>query len=311
MESNGDSSVFPIEIDFDDIQEEVDFWNSAVVCYVVGANPPINVMEGFIRRIWKHLNVDKVVLVKRGIYLVRFKTMDSRDKVLTGHYFFDSKPLVLKPWTVDMDMDKDDMKSVPIWVQLKLNFKYWGEKALFKIVSQIGNPIKRDFATACRDKLQYARVLVVVPLSQKFQEEISFRNEKGEMTVVRVHYEWRPTVCTTCRGVGHVSTECRLGNTKRVWVKKQPIVNTATATNTATASVPVENASPMDPEGFQTALRPIRVRSSSVTPTQTVNAFQILESVSQIDGGGDLGNNGGTGEDHGSNVAGRGGPFSS
>ena len=41
-----DSNVNPIEIDFEDIQEEVDFWNSAVVCYIVGSNPPLNVMEG-------------------------------------------------------------------------------------------------------------------------------------------------------------------------------------------------------------------------------------------------------------------------
>ncbi|XP_021836936.1 uncharacterized protein [Spinacia oleracea] len=148
----------PVEIELEDIQEEVEFWMSVVVCYVVGANPPINVMEGFIRRIWKHLNVDKVVMVKRGVFIVRFFTMDSRDKVLDGHYFFDSKPLKMTPWNSDMDMDKEEVKSVPIWVQLKLGFKYWGERALFKIISQIGKPIKRDQATIKRDKLQFVRL---------------------------------------------------------------------------------------------------------------------------------------------------------
>lgn len=78
----------PIHIELDDIQDEVDFWNSSVVCYIVGANTLLNVMEGFIRRIWRNLKVNKVVMVKKGVYLVRFLTMDSRDKVFAGHYFF-------------------------------------------------------------------------------------------------------------------------------------------------------------------------------------------------------------------------------
>lgn len=68
----------PIQIDFEDIQEEVDFLNSSIVCYVVGANPLIRIMEGFIRRIWKKLNVEEVVLVKEEIYMVRFMEMDSK-----------------------------------------------------------------------------------------------------------------------------------------------------------------------------------------------------------------------------------------
>lgn len=61
--------VNEVKIDMEDIQEEVDFWNSAVICYVVGSNPPIQVMEGFIWRIWKNFQVDKVAMVKKGIYI--------------------------------------------------------------------------------------------------------------------------------------------------------------------------------------------------------------------------------------------------
>lgn len=71
-----------VKIETDVIQEEIDFWNSAVIYYVVGSNPPIEVMEGFIRRIWKKYNVDKVALIIKGIYIVRFMSMDNRDKVL-------------------------------------------------------------------------------------------------------------------------------------------------------------------------------------------------------------------------------------
>ncbi|XP_056691612.1 uncharacterized protein [Spinacia oleracea] len=265
----------PVEIGFDDIQEEIEFWSSAVVCYIVGGNPPINVMEGFIRRIWKQLNVDKVVMVRKGVFLVRFLTMDSKDKVLRGHYFFDSKPLILKPWNSDMNMDTPELQSVPIWVQLKLNFKYWGEKALFKIVAQLGKPLRRDQATISRDKLQFARVMVDVPLSQELPDFISFRDENGIMARVAIFYEWRPTICTKCKMFGHLQTECRQGQ-KKIWIRKaQPSV-----------SIPVQSTeqgdhvvSPIvDQEGFQRSLRPIRVRVGLETPVRTSNTFQILEA---------------------------------
>ena len=35
-----------------DIAEEVNYWLPSIVGYVAGANPPLNVFEGFARRIW-------------------------------------------------------------------------------------------------------------------------------------------------------------------------------------------------------------------------------------------------------------------
>lgn len=75
------------------------------------------------------------------------------------------KPLIMKPWNAEMDMEKEELKSFPIRVQLMLNIKYWEEKALFKIGSQIGRPLKRDDAKKNRDKCEYARILVEVAMN--------------------------------------------------------------------------------------------------------------------------------------------------
>lgn len=40
-----------VQIEIEDIQDEIDYWNSSIVSYVIGANPPLPVMKGFIRRI--------------------------------------------------------------------------------------------------------------------------------------------------------------------------------------------------------------------------------------------------------------------
>lgn len=71
-----------------EIQDETDYWSSFVVCYVIGTNPPIQVMDGFIRRVWKAYNVDKVVMVKKGRFIVRYTAMVSCDKVLSRAFFF-------------------------------------------------------------------------------------------------------------------------------------------------------------------------------------------------------------------------------
>lgn len=80
----------------------------------------------------------------------------------------------MTPWMPEMDFEKENLKNIPIWVQLKLNLKYQGEKSLHKITSQLGEPIKCDEVTRNRDKLQYARILIEVKLDQDFPESTQF-----------------------------------------------------------------------------------------------------------------------------------------
>lgn len=48
------------------------------------------VMDGFICRIWRNKKVDKMIMLKRGVFFVRLMTMDSRDQALGGNVnFFD------------------------------------------------------------------------------------------------------------------------------------------------------------------------------------------------------------------------------
>ncbi|KAH0723425.1 hypothetical protein KY285_005978 [Solanum tuberosum] len=41
-----------VEIELDDIRSEIKFWGNAVVCYVLGAYPPFQVIQGYIQRLW-------------------------------------------------------------------------------------------------------------------------------------------------------------------------------------------------------------------------------------------------------------------
>ncbi|KAL2931383.1 (3 5-dihydroxyphenyl)acetyl-CoA 1 2-dioxygenase, partial [Bienertia sinuspersici] len=140
-----------VKIELEDIKSEIEFWNSAIICYVLGAIPPIGVFEGFIRRIWRMKNVDKVANIKNGIFLVRFESVEDRDMILNSDRpFFVHKPVIMKPWTENVDCTKDSVRSIPIWIQLYLDFKYWGIRSLEKIVGKVGKLVKVDQATEKR-----------------------------------------------------------------------------------------------------------------------------------------------------------------
>ncbi|XP_062074934.1 uncharacterized protein LOC133778939 [Humulus lupulus] len=126
------------QVDLEEIQVETSFWNSAVLCMVLGASPPFAVFEGFIKRIWA-----------------------TRDLVLeVGVLHFDRKPVIVKPLSADLDTLKA-VKTVPVWIRLPgLGLKYWGTKCLSALMSTIGNPILVDKVTKDRTMVQFARVLV-------------------------------------------------------------------------------------------------------------------------------------------------------
>ena len=39
------------KIEKEDVIPEIDYWQTAILCSVLGVNPPIEVMEGFLKRI--------------------------------------------------------------------------------------------------------------------------------------------------------------------------------------------------------------------------------------------------------------------
>lgn len=120
--------LLALQFDFEDTRDEVVYWENAIVYYVIGSNPPFPVMEGFIRRIWGKKGIHKVVAYGKGLFLVRLKSLAQWDEILArGFQFFDKKPVVMKAWTVDMKLTKEEVKTVPIWIQLhNLDLKYLG-----------------------------------------------------------------------------------------------------------------------------------------------------------------------------------------
>ncbi|XP_060170335.1 uncharacterized protein LOC132601250 [Lycium barbarum] len=217
-----EASTTNVKITLEDIKDEVDYWSTAVICYVLGSNPPQSVMEGYFRRIWKPLGVNKIAQVNRGVFLVRFHNEEDKTTTVEGGVvMFDRKPIVVKPWRPDIEITKETVDKVPIWIRLVgLDIKYWGKSALTKIAGMIGRPLKADRATTHKERLTFARVLVEMPINKEYPTEVRFENEVGRIVEQRVEYEWKPTMCTRCKNFGHGVNECRRQQRDKEWLEK-------------------------------------------------------------------------------------------
>ncbi|XP_075092350.1 uncharacterized protein LOC142172591 [Nicotiana tabacum] len=168
-------------------------------------------MEGYFNRIWGKLGIDIVSQVQRDVFLVRFHTIESRTKVVEGGVqMFDRKPVIVKQWQPDIEMKKEIMDNIPVWIRLSgLNVKYCGKQALAKITGMVGNPLKADKVTTMKERMTYARVLVEVPINKVFPDTVIFENEHGHIVEQEMDFEWKPILCTKCKNYGHELKECR------------------------------------------------------------------------------------------------------
>ena len=151
-----------VKLEKEDTASEIVQWTNVVICGVIVANPPLEVIEGFIYRIWGHLCIDKVVMVRKGIFLTRFTNQEDKLTVLKRvMYFFDKKPFLVKEWNAEQTLDIASLHTLPIWVQLPdIDLKYSRMECLSKLGNALGIPIKADRIIKEKTVLRYARILV-------------------------------------------------------------------------------------------------------------------------------------------------------
>ena len=114
--------------------------------------------------------IDKECLVRAGLFLVRFQNVHDQIEVTRkGFHYFDQKPFLVKPWDEEMEINTEEITSLPIWVQFRgLDIKFWDADSLSKIDNMIGIPLKMDKYTSKKTMLRYARFLIDIPLGIHF-----------------------------------------------------------------------------------------------------------------------------------------------
>ncbi|XP_062105753.1 uncharacterized protein LOC133817291 [Humulus lupulus] len=198
------------QVDVEEVKCQSANWSSAVICMVLGANPPMAVFEGFIKRVWGHLGIAQIARMTMGLTMVKFNDDTTRDHVLeTGILHFGRKPVIIRPWSSDLSAIRM-IHSIPLWIRLQdLGFQYWGSKCLSALVSTLGKPIMVDKFTRERSRVQFARIMVEMEITDNPPRTIQYLNEHGQLIEQGVEYEWLPVKCKTCVGFGHSMADCR------------------------------------------------------------------------------------------------------
>ncbi|XP_074265580.1 uncharacterized protein LOC141588019 [Silene latifolia] len=220
QEDEEESDERLLQFSKEDTQDEIEYWSNAIYCFVLGANPPWEILNGFLRRIWSKHNIDKVSFMPNGIVLVRFKECKDKEEVLNAGYFmFDNKPLIVRAWDVEVELSKENIKNVPAWIRIHdLPLRFWG-KCLPAIAGLVGTYQKSDQATMDKTRLGYARVMVELTVGNKFPSKVRFKDEAGSIVSLPVEYEWKPSLCDKCKGIGHETTTCQ----KDLKPQKKPV----------------------------------------------------------------------------------------
>ncbi|XP_019256569.1 PREDICTED: uncharacterized protein LOC109235000 [Nicotiana attenuata] len=287
-----------VELCKEEIEEETLKWKQALILYVVGGIPTIGATERYIASVWKFIAKPKVYFHNDGYFMVRFNSIEDRDEVLySGPHMPNNKPIIVKVWSADFDINKEVLQTIPVW---------------FKISSGLGIPLYADACTTQVDRISYARVLVEMNVAKELPRSIKVTDPNGREFVQEIAYDWVPEFCNKCIQVGH---KCRVDeqvgpklkaknpNQKQEWQpkpvlkvqeaadKEQPKMtapsiegNASTSTLVASASIGARKRD--EEQARQTFIGKTTARSrerQSVDVVNVLNGFNLLtESELQL-----------------------------
>ncbi|KAK6159899.1 hypothetical protein DH2020_003280 [Rehmannia glutinosa] len=164
----GNSAV----LDDDDIDDVGQTFGYCLVGYFPTRHPGKQALMALCKT-WK-VHFDYVPDIN-GWMVFKFKMEHDRDLVIRGGpYSVYGRPLLLKPLPKFFNIGDDDIRSVPVWINLPyLPWEFWNEKAIEKIASLVGTPITTNRLTRTKDKMEYARVFVEVDVSKELTRSVN------------------------------------------------------------------------------------------------------------------------------------------
>ncbi|XP_061344854.1 uncharacterized protein LOC133290735 [Gastrolobium bilobum] len=104
---------------------------------------------------------------------------------------------------------EEELSKIPVWIRLRnLPLELWSKKALGKILSKVGKPLRTDHLTATRGSISFARALVEVDAAKALTQMVVIQLPDGSLINQAVEYENEPTFCNYCKTIGHEVASC-------------------------------------------------------------------------------------------------------
>ena len=187
--------------------------------YFIGKRIAFPVVEYFARNNWAKYGLKRVMMNDNGFFFFKFDSQAGLDAILEGGpWMIKNSPIILKKWTMNTSLKKEELTRIPVWVKLHdVPLQVFSEDGISIIATHLGTPIMLDSYTSamCIDswgRSSFARCLIEIDSHADLKESITvgvplvdslgFTSE-----IIRVEYEWKPPRCDVCLIFGH-STDC-------------------------------------------------------------------------------------------------------
>ncbi|GKC43671.1 zinc knuckle CX2CX4HX4C containing protein [Tanacetum coccineum] len=91
-----------------------------------------------------------------------------------GQWIIRNRPLILKKWTMNTSLFKEELTRIPVWVKLHdVPLQVFSEDGISLITSQIGKPMMLDSFTSSMCKLLGTRCLIEVKADEVLKDTIT------------------------------------------------------------------------------------------------------------------------------------------
>ncbi|GKB51322.1 retrotransposon protein, putative, ty1-copia subclass, partial [Tanacetum coccineum] len=221
-----------------------------------------------------------------------------------GLWFIRNHPLILKKWNPNVNLLKEDVGNVPVWIKLHgVPIMAFREDGLSAIATKLGTPLMLnsytfDMCLQSWGRSCYVRAMIELCADVKLKDTIVVATPKiaGEgfyTCTIRVEYEWKPPKCACFKVIGHIHEEYpkNIGSGKAKNLKKPSQTPRGVPVGPKVGFKPTKEYRPISKKPTANTSGN---KKKCVEPTNegsNSNPFDVLNSV---DNDVELGTNGGT-----------------
>ncbi|GJT43502.1 reverse transcriptase domain-containing protein [Tanacetum coccineum] len=155
-----------------------------------------------------------------GFFFFKFASIEGMIGVLkNGPWFIRPAPIILKKWTPNANVLKEDHNSVLIWVRFHdIPIVAFTADGLSVMATKLGNPIMLDSYTSSMclqswGRMDYAGAFIDTKADRELNKDMvivipKVKDDGEVLYTVRVEYECEPPRCGVCMVFGHNDMLC-------------------------------------------------------------------------------------------------------
>lgn len=169
-----------VELEQTEVEKELQKRKSSLIAYFIGEIPGYKMMQRYVMQFWTSVKQLDLYLHDMGYYIIRFHSMSDMQEIFyNGSYIINNKPIILKPWTSEFNLEKEFPTSIPLWVKFRnLPMSCWSKDSLSRIASAVGKPIYANECTTNRTRISFIRMLIEVNITSSLPTIIIIMENK-------------------------------------------------------------------------------------------------------------------------------------